>query len=189
MPSVSTPRRGNAVHSEEVVRGVRRIARALALSSRDLARRHGLTAPQLMCLRMLQDGGKHSAGTLAAALSLSPQTITGLTDRLQARALIRRARSDVDRRQVLISLTAAGRRLLAQASPPLQDRFVARLDALPAQRRKALREALDTVVTLLEADALDAAPLLADGPTLAPAMAAKRHGSAARRSRSTGGSQ
>lgn len=158
----------NAGNTEEVLRAVRRIARALALSSRELARRHGLTAPQLMCLRVLKDGGERSAGTLATALSLSPQTVTGLTDRLYTRGLVGRVRSEVDRRQVRVSLTEAGRRLLAEASPPLQDRFVARLNALPAGRRQALREALDTVVTLLEADALDAAPLLAPGPTLAP---------------------
>lgn len=158
----------NAGNTEEVLRAVRRIARALALASRDLARRHGLTAPQLICLRVLNEAGDHSAGTLASALSLSPQTVTGLTDRLYTRGLVERVRSQIDRRQVLISLTEAGRRLLAEASPPLQERFVARLNALPAGRRQALRDALDTIVTLLEADALDAAPLLAPGPTLAP---------------------
>lgn len=171
MPGISPH---NARHAEAVLRSVRRIARALALSSRDLARRHGLTPPQLMCLRVLADAGECSAGTLAAALSLSPQTVTGLTDRLYTRGLIERVRSQVDRRQVLIGLTESGRRLLSEASPPLQDRFVTRLNALPAARRRALRDALDTVVALLEADALDAAPLLAPGPILAPRHAEDR---------------
>jgi len=153
--------------TDAILRAVRRVARALALASRDLARQHGLTAPQLMCLRLLNEQGALSAGALAGALSLSPQTVTGLIDRLHARELVTRVRSETDRRQVRIGLTDQGRGLIRAAAPGLQDRFVARLDTLETARRAGLREALDTVVTLLEAEALDAAPLLAPGDSLA----------------------
>ena len=107
-----------------------------------------------------------SAGALANALSISPQTVTGLLDRLHARGLIARARSETDRRQVLISLSEQGKTLLSTTSPSLQDRFVQRFSDLPQARRAVLAEALSTVVTLLEADTLDAAPLLAPGHAL-----------------------
>lgn len=154
--------------TENVLRDVRRIVRALSLASRDLARTHDLTVAQLLCLRVLKNGGRLSAGTLASALSLSPQTVTGLLDRLHARGLISRARSETDRRQVLISLSDAGAKLLATTPPSLQDRFVQRFGALPERQRLALSEALSAVVTLLEADSLDAAPLLAPGHALMP---------------------
>lgn len=153
--------------TEATLRSVRRIARALALASRELARRYGLTAPQLMCLRLLKDGEALCAGTIASALSLSPQTVTGLIDRLESQGLVLRGRSETDRRQVLVCLTPLGRETVAAAAPTLQDRFVARLNALAPARRKVLRRALAAVVTLLEADALDAAPLLAHGHSLA----------------------
>jgi len=156
----------NSGDTDTILRAVRRIARALALASRELARRHGLTAPQLMCLRLLNERGALSAGALAAGLSLSPQTVTGLIDRLHARELVTRVRSETDRRQVLIGLTESGGALIRAAAPGLQDRFVARLDTLEPRRREALRDALDTVVNLLEAEALDAAPLLAPGDSL-----------------------
>lgn len=149
-----------------VLRDVRRIVRALSLASRDLARTHDLTVAQLLCLRTLRNAGMISAGALANALSISPQTVTGLLDRLHARGLIARARSETDRRQVLISLSEQGENLLATTSPSLQDRFVQRFSALPPARRAVLAEALSAVVTLLEADTLDAAPLLAPGHAL-----------------------
>ncbi len=145
----------------ETLRAVRRIARALALSSRDLARRHDLTPTQLLCLRLLKDHEAPTAGTIAGALSLSPQTVTGLIDRLETRGLVQRLRSPNDRRQVLVSLSEQGTAVIKAAGPLLQDRFVTRFDALPAARRRSLRSALETIVSLLEADTLDAAPVLA----------------------------
>lgn len=154
--------------TEMTLRSLRRIARALALSSRDLARQHDLTAPQLMCLRLLREAGPMPAGALANALSLSPQTVTGLMNRLELRGLVTRTHSRTDRRQVLVGLSERGRETVLATAPTLQDRFVARLNALAAAKRRALRQALENVVTLLEADALDAAPLLAPGHDLSP---------------------
>lgn len=158
--------------TENVLRDVRRIVRALSLASRELARTHDLTVAQLLCLRVLKNARRLSAGMLANALSLSPQTVTGLLDRLNARGLIARARSETDRRQVLISLSDEGTRLLDATPPSLQDRFVQRFSELPEKQRRALSEALGTIVTLLEADSLDAAPLLAPGHALMPANGA-----------------
>lgn len=149
--------------TEETLRAVRRIARALALSSRDLARQHDLTATQLLCLRSLKEQEALSAGALAKALSLSPQTATGLIDRLEARELVTRGRSNSDRRCVLVSLSEAGRAVIEATGPMLQDRFIARFDALASDQRRSLRDALETIVTLLEADMLDAAPVLDAG--------------------------
>lgn len=156
----------NADETGNVLRDVRRIVRALSLAGRDLARSHDLTVPQLLCLRVLKDAGLLTAGALATALSLSPQTVTGLLDRLHARGLIERTRSETDRRQVLIRLSEHGEHLLGTTAPSLQDRFVERFGALPAARRRTLADALSAIVNLLEAEALDAAPLLAPGHAL-----------------------
>ena len=48
-------------------------------------------------------------GELAERLSLRHHSVVGLVDRLSARALVRRHRDSVDRRRVLIELTAKGR--------------------------------------------------------------------------------
>ncbi|MGH8272079.1 MAG: hypothetical protein ACRESG_07115, partial [Gammaproteobacteria bacterium] len=54
-----------------------------------------------------------------------------------------------------------GTAIIEAAGPLLQDRFVTRFDALPTARRRSLRCALEAIVSLLEADTLDAAPVLA----------------------------
>ncbi|MGH8225360.1 MAG: MarR family transcriptional regulator, partial [Gammaproteobacteria bacterium] len=128
---MDTQSNGGAASSDtaETLRAVRRIARALALSSRDLAHRHDLTPTQLLCLRLLKGHEALTAGTIASALSLSPQTVTGLIDRLETRGLVQRLRSSNDRRQVLVSLSAQGTAIIEAAGPLLQDRFVSRFDA------------------------------------------------------------
>ncbi len=158
--------------TQETLRAVRRIARALALSGRDLARRHNLTTAQLLCLRLLKDHEALSAGSLAKALSLSPQTATGLVDRLEARGLVRRLRAPNDRRSVLIQLSESGLAMIEAVGPMLQDRFVSRFDALTPARRRELRHALEAIVALLEAETLDAAPMLDAGHRIEPGAAA-----------------
>jgi DNA-binding MarR family transcriptional regulator len=53
---------------------------------------------------------------LAERLCVKHHTTVALVDRLEARALLRRERSDADRRQILLRLTPAGERLLRRLS-------------------------------------------------------------------------
>lgn len=167
----STP---EVLPSDHILRSLRRISRALALENQIVARQHGLTIVQFICLRQLaMNANAVSAGTIAAQISVSPQTITGLLDRLVAKKLVKRIRSKHDRRQVLISPTREGMQLVASATPRLQDRFLAQWAQLHKDQQKLIQQALDTVVDLLGADQLDAAPLLAPGHSLMPGSPAE----------------
>lgn len=148
---------------QEILRSLRRIFHAVDRHSRRLARVHGLTEPQALCLNAIQRMDMTSPGLLARAISLSPPTVTGILDRLERRGLVRRERNERDKRQVVIRLTDAGRRLLAASPPPLQERFTRRLAALPVNRQRRISKTLEEVVRLLEAEDIDAAPLLARG--------------------------
>src|SRR5690606_25731171 len=128
-------------YEEEILRSLRRIIRAVDLYSRRLMAAHGLSGPQLLCLTQLAKGEMRS-GALALALSLSPATVTGILDRLEARGLIERRRPIDDKRSVVVSLTAAGKALLAEAPPPLQQGFLSKLRALPASEQAAIAETL-----------------------------------------------
>lgn len=147
----------------DVLRSLRRIIQAVDLYSRRLASQHGLTGPQIVCLRQVQRNGPMNPGYLARRVSLSPPTVSGILDRLEARGLLTRERRSQDKRQVLVRLTRQGRALLAQTPPSLQEMFTGRLNALPEQRRLAIAAALRQVVELMEAEDIDAAPLLARG--------------------------
>lgn len=148
---------------EEILRSLRRILRVVDRHGRSLAKLQGLTGPQLICLREIQRSGPVNPGVLARTVSLSPATMTGILDRLEARGLVSRRRRNRDKRQVLVQLTGKGSDLLAGTPPPLQERFLERLASLPAERRHAVADVLREVVALLEAEDIDAAPLLAAG--------------------------
>lgn len=148
---------------QEVLRSLRRIFHAVDRHSRRLARLHGLTEPQAICLNAVNRAGQVNPGQLARTVSLSPPTVTGILDRLERRGLIRRERTARDKRQVVVCLTEAGRTLLDNSPPPLQERFTRRLAELPRPRQRQIAGALNELVRLMEAEDIEAAPLLARG--------------------------
>ena len=148
---------------QDVLRSLRRIIQAVDLYSRKLASQHGLTGPQLVCLREIRRQGPMNPGFLARSVSLTPPTVSGILDRLEARGLLTRQRRNRDKRQVLVQLTAEGERVLDQTPLPLQELFTRRLGELPEGQRRTIAKALHQVVELMEAEDIDAAPLLARG--------------------------
>lgn len=152
---------------ERILSALRRITRAIDLHSRELARQYGLTAPQLICLRELAQGGPMLSGQLARQVSLSPATVTGILDRLERRELVVRQRRPEDKRQVVVRPTSRGRRLARKAPLPLHERFRRRLATLPPAKQRAIEATLLDIVEMMEASELEAAPLLTTGPTTA----------------------
>jgi len=153
------------------LRSLRRIIRAVDLYSRRLMSGHGLSGPQLLCLKQLEKGDLLS-GALAKGMSLSPATVTGILDRLEARKLVARKRQVDDKRTVVVSLTPAGRKLARQAPPPLQESFLFRLRALPEAEQAQIARTLKKLVAMMAAEEIDAAPLLAAGDPLGAAREA-----------------
>jgi DNA-binding MarR family transcriptional regulator len=118
----------------------------------------------LICLRQLLQRGGMTPGQLAREVSLSPATISGILDRLESRALITRQRRLEDKRQVLVQLTDAGRQLVGRTPLPLHERFVRRLAELPANQQAEIEKILGRIVEMMEAEGIDAAPLLDHWP-------------------------
>ncbi|WP_253798590.1 MarR family winged helix-turn-helix transcriptional regulator [Rhodovulum sp. P5] len=139
---------------------LRRILRATELYGRELARAAGLTPVQIRVLQVVAETGKSTPKAIAARMGVSQATITTLIDRLVAKGLVERQRSDTDRRQTNILITPAGRQAIDRAPDPLHDRYVAAFEALPDWEQAMLVAALERVAGLLDAGNLDAAPVL-----------------------------
>ena len=75
----------------------------------------GLTYPQYLAMLMLWERDSLTVSELGERLSLYSGTLTPLLKRLEAAGLVQRARSSEDERRVLVSATAAGRKLRARA--------------------------------------------------------------------------
>lgn len=151
---------------DEIVAAIRRIIRAIDLQSRRLQEQHQLTGPQLATLREAHKLGQGSIGALARAVHLSQPTVSGIVTRLERRGLARRERSPGDRRSVAIRVTPEGEAILAAAPSLLQDRFRAELALLADWERHGLLAALDRIATMMDAESLDAAPILETGPVV-----------------------
>lgn len=150
-------------YEEGILRSLRRITRAIDLYSRRLATEHGLTGPQLVCLRTLARLGASTPSVIAREMHLSQPTVTGILDRLAAQGHVVRTRQlSGDRRRVSVDLTDKGRLLLRNAPSGLQDLLSAQLERVTVEERAAIHAALEQVVRMMESDQL---PVTDPGPT------------------------
>lgn len=147
-----------------VLSAIRRIIHSVDLYSRELAAKTRITAPQLVCLITLAERGAMTATTISREVFLSPSTVVGILDRLEEKGFVKRERMSKDRRVVTVSITEEGRKLAGAAPSPLQNRLTEALGVLPLPEQIAIAKSLERVVNLMEAQHLDAAPILETGP-------------------------
>ncbi|MGB3315788.1 MAG: MarR family winged helix-turn-helix transcriptional regulator [Albidovulum sp.] len=74
-----------------------------------------LTYPQYITLTLLWEKDDRTVGDIAACLAMETSTLTPLLKRLEGQGRVKRERNRDDERQVVISLTAAGKALQADA--------------------------------------------------------------------------
>lgn len=148
---------------DHVLVALRRIIRATDLHSRQLGKKTGLTTPQLVIIQAVSNLKDPTVSDIAKAVSLSLATVTTILNRLERNGIINRVRSSVDRRRVIVTLTEDGQTLQATAPKPLQDSFVARFSRLASWEQHSIVASLERVAMMMDADDLDAAPLLASG--------------------------
>jgi DNA-binding MarR family transcriptional regulator len=84
-----------------------------------IATAHDLSIVQARLLGILRDRSP-TINELAKFLLLDKSSVTGLVDRAQDRGLVRRVPSTLDGRSVQVTITAAGRRLVDQATEDLE---------------------------------------------------------------------
>lgn len=105
----------------QVRRGAIRLARRLRMERPEDA----LAGTKIAVLAHIRRRGAATAGEIAAAERLQPQSLTRVVAELEADELITRARDERDRRQFVLELTEAGRAALA-ADMAARDRWLAR---------------------------------------------------------------
>ena len=81
----------------------------------------------------------------------------------RSRTARRRQRSESDKRRVNLSVTPAGRKLLREAPQPLQEGFITRFNQLQDWEQHLIVSSLARIAAMMDAEGLDAAPLLAPG--------------------------
>jgi DNA-binding MarR family transcriptional regulator len=132
---------------------LRRISQGVEVDSRRLAKQHDVTGPQLIVLRAVVALSPTTATDISQRVYLSPSTVVGIFDRLEAKGLIRRRRDRQDRRVVFVTATEAGTALVAQAPHPLFSALGELLRGLSKADQKSLAVAVDQLARLVDGHA------------------------------------
>lgn len=144
--------------SIRILQSVRRIAQCVEHHSKRLKATHNITSPQLVALMAIAQLGPSTLTSIGRAIHLSSSTVVGIVDRLEEKKLVCRERDTRDRRNVYVSVTAAGQALVENAPSALPQGFSSALGALPEDDQRTLVVALEQFATLLEVKA-PASPL------------------------------
>jgi DNA-binding MarR family transcriptional regulator len=89
--------------------------------------------------------------TIAEEGGFSKATLTGVLQTLESRSLIKRNRSLQDKRLVLVTLTAKGRKLMVSLFPEFNKHEQEVLSGLSAQQKRDLATALRQITAFTEA--------------------------------------
>jgi MarR family transcriptional regulator, organic hydroperoxide resistance regulator len=120
------------------------------LRGRETQRLGKLSYAQYSLLFGLADEPALSGSQLACIADLSPATVTQMLDHLEADGLVNRVRSDRDKRVVLTSLTARGRRLVEQQRASLGGRWQAALAEFDDEQLASAAAVLDRIAKLFD---------------------------------------
>lgn len=110
---------------------------------RKLLRPLGLTYPQYLVMMVLWENDGLTVSEIGARLNLDSATLTPLLKRMEAQALVSRQRAAEDERQVIVSLTRAGRDLKKRAGAVPESVLCA--SACSIEELTALKRQLDGV--------------------------------------------
>ncbi|MEP7025949.1 MAG: MarR family transcriptional regulator [Actinomycetota bacterium] len=117
----------------------------LALRSRldDIVRSSGITTLQYTALTVLDRHGGRSLAQLARDSFVTPQSVAFLVSNLERQGLVRRDRNPDSRRELIVSLTPAGRELLTLYSGAVNELEQLMTASLSDEETETFRSLLD----------------------------------------------
>jgi DNA-binding MarR family transcriptional regulator len=132
---------------EQVVQGTRAFGAMIAgsLASVDPP----ITMPQWRVL-VLAASEPQNVKSVAEDLGVHPSNATRLCDRLVRAGLLDRRQPEHDRRQVVLTLTARGRKIVDRVFAHRRQAVQQILAAIPAEQRTAVADAVGALVTAAE---------------------------------------
>ena len=148
---------------EELFIALRRITRAIDLHSKKLQRETGLTTSQLLVLEAVVKLDTSTPSNIAKEVQLSQATVTNLVDRMERNNLVLRQKSIADKRVVEVQLTEKGRGMVELAPEPLQAGFLREYRKLERWEQHQLIGSIQRIAVLMDAEDIDASPILTTG--------------------------
>jgi len=141
--------------TKEIVFLMRKLMQGSELYTKELNKKHQVSAAQLNCLLTLYENGPLPPSQIAKHIMVKSSTITGVVDRLEKKGLVSRIRNSPDRRVITIQLTEAGRMLTEHAPPPIQQKIVDGLKRLPDSEMEQIVSTLTKLTDMLDVQDLE----------------------------------
>jgi DNA-binding MarR family transcriptional regulator len=141
---------------------IRKIIRSVDIDSKRIEKEFGVSIPQLLTLQFLdtQEDFKATSTQIKNHLELNASTVTGIINRLLSKGLIVKTPNPNDGRGYFIVLTAKGSHLLKKSPVTLQETVSKKIESLSSEETDTLYKGVGLLIHLLEAENLDAAPLI-----------------------------
>ncbi len=133
----------------DAIDNLRRVIRVVQEYSKKVEHTTGLTSPQLWAIKVLAEAAPMMVSELASRMYLHPATVVGVLTRLETHGLIKKTRSQEDRRIVWVELTAKGKNLVASAPEVAQGLLVVGLEKIPLKGLKEINKGLKQLATIL----------------------------------------
>lgn len=108
--------------------------------------RLNLTTAQLVVVIAIARDQVHTIGELGMYAGIDMGAMSRLIGRLEEKGIVRRTRSDTDKRAMLVDLTPSGRRLYPQIEPILVDINKRFLHGFSAQESEQLQKMLERLL-------------------------------------------
>lgn len=145
---------------EELLVALRQIIRTIDLRSKQLSKEIGLTGPQLLVIQQIGKMPGVMVRDIANQINLSAATVTSILDRLEAKNLVSRIRSNTDKRRVGVYLTDDGNAALDNAPKHFQDHFTDRFSKLAEWEQSQMVATMQRLANMMDASSIEASPLL-----------------------------
>jgi DNA-binding MarR family transcriptional regulator len=146
----------------EILIKIRQIVRSIDIESKKIQKGYGVSIPQVLCLNFLHESKNYQAtqSEIRKFLNLNSSTVSGIINRLEKKGFLARLPKTGDKRVVNIALTSAGDKLLTTIPPLLHEQLSSKLDSLEPQKLIKVEEGLETLVSLLEIEQVEAFPMI-----------------------------
>ena len=116
-----------------------------------------ISMPQVRCLHLIAGAGELRMSKLVAQLGVSISTVSGLVDRLVEHGFVSRRDDPLDRRQVVLSPTAAGTEFIDRMRELSNAQFRGLISHLSAEELRTVHRSIEILTKA--ADRAGAAPV------------------------------
>ncbi len=125
------------------------------LYTKALNKIYNISSAQLNCLLSLYENGPLPPSQIAKLIMINSSTVTGIIDRLEQKALVKRLRISDDRRIITVELTKSGKLLAENAPPPIQWKIIDGLNRISERDIKQIASTLAKLTNMLDVQDLE----------------------------------